>query len=73
MKCFISKLKDISSECEGSECALWNNKRSQCAVASYCEAYLSMGLAALKMQNAVQRIESQHKDEWGELNGDDGY
>jgi hypothetical protein len=42
---------------------MWNKRRGECAIRSYCEAYLSMGLATLKLANTNDRINRELDEE----------
>jgi hypothetical protein len=66
MKCFLGKFRDLDTPCDEQNCAMWNNKRGECAIRSYCEAYLSMGLATLKLANSSDRLEKEMRDEYNE-------
>lgn len=63
MKCFLAKINGHDISCDETNCAMWNNKRGECAIRSYCEAYLSMGLATWKLANATEQIEKGYDED----------
>ena len=58
MYCFLSKFRGETSDCQENECAMWNHDRNECAIRSYCEAYLTMGRATLMMSQKIENFET---------------
>lgn len=49
--------------CLKEGCGVWDVRNGQCSALSYFQAYLAMGLATLKINNAIERIEKEQGDD----------
>ncbi len=56
MICPLGKIAGKALACDRTECGIWDNKKEQCSIVSYTQAYFGMSLATLKMIDIENKL-----------------